>query len=201
MAGKINAKGECQIVDIMSIVCEEPPKKCGDFCVVQGDIAGKVNAKGECQTVGIHLIVCDKPPLPRCVCNRMYKPVCATVGKSLRTKTYSNLCMAECKGGELVHEGECVDKIPFTKPTDISDDEAQPLKLGLLKSLLTNKIDGNVHPAQKLLKLKLVKTIKERLAKAKGGPLKMKLVKKVQEKLEGDDVVFDKAALDNKIMK
>ena len=40
--------------------------------------------------------------LPACVCNRMFKPVCGSDGK-----TYNNACMAECAEVTSFGDGEC----------------------------------------------------------------------------------------------
>jgi hypothetical protein len=212
-----------QFLEIPEINIELPtlllPNKCGEFCL-KGDMAGKFNVKGECQIVDIQSIVCDKPlppqpTEPRCMCNRMYAPVCATIARSLRTKVFSNRCVAECQGGQVVEDEKCPDlekpkPMPFPMPIiqpkpmpmeELSKQEKEELKLDLLKSLLTKKIDGDKEPSKKLLKVMLINKITEKLEKAKGGRAKRKVAMKLAQKMKSDDVVLDGDALEKPVVK
>jgi len=42
-----------------------------------------------------------------CVCTREFKPVCAMMKDKTTYKTYPNVCVAECEGAVVRHEGDC----------------------------------------------------------------------------------------------
>jgi len=49
----------------------------------------------------------DKGGKDTCKCNKMRKPVCATVGRSLIYKTFDNKCVAKCHRAVIQYEGKC----------------------------------------------------------------------------------------------